>query len=255
MLRSHFGSAAHLIVGISLTRILQWDLVWGVLRGIGNRGGGGMREQEVSSCEGGGSTEIRRTTAENLRAGRLLKTRVPGSRVRPAWCAARRPFSGGHWGRDVVVQSPERSEEAAADGFAAKQLQVGLAPMGGKLCGKPEQPEAEPIRLGRPPGTREEVLAQHMQGLVSHDGETPQEGIAPEVVHGGLTGRELGELLDPLLHHGTVVVATPGGQSLDALDVGQHVRLELDIAGIELQHSPGLDRLSGLDREETHIPE
>ena len=94
-----------------------------------------------------------------------------------------------------------------------------------------------------------------MQGLVSHDGETPQEGIAPEVVHGGLTGRELGELLDPLLHHGTVVVATPGGQSLDALDVGQHVRLELDIVGIELQHSPGLDRLSGLDREETHIPE
>ena len=153
MLRSHFGSAAHLIVGISLTRILQWIWFGGFARDR-EPGGGGMREQEVSSCEGGGSTEIRRTTAENLRAGRLLKTRVPGSRVRPAWCAARRPVSGGHWGRDVVVQSPERSEEAAADGFAAKQLQVGLAPMGGKLCGKPEQPEAEPIRLGRPPGTR-----------------------------------------------------------------------------------------------------
>ena len=44
----------------------------------------------------------------------------------------------------------------------------------------------EPLRLGHPPGAREEVLAHLMQSLVGHGGETPQEGIAPEVVPGGL---------------------------------------------------------------------
>ena len=61
-----------------------------------------------------------------------------------------------------------------------------------------------------------------MQGL-GHDGETPQESIAPEVVDGSLVGRELGELPGPLLHHGTVNVAAPSGQGVDGRNVGQHV--------------------------------
>ena len=177
--------------------------------------------------------------------------------MRPTWRAARPPDSGGRRGRDVVVQSPEGREEAEADGFVAKQLEVALASMGGQLRGKPEQPEAEPLPLRRPPGARGEVLAPRMQGLVAHDGEAPQEGIAPEVVDGGLAGRELGEFLDPLLDDGTAVVSALGGQGVDALDVGQqHVRLVAHLAGVALQHSLlGLDRLSGLDREETRIPE
>ena len=50
-----------------------------------------------------------------------------------------------------MVQSPQGREEAEADGFVAKQLEVALASMGGQLRGKPEQPEAEPLRLRRPP--------------------------------------------------------------------------------------------------------
>ena len=87
-------------------------------------------------------------------------------------------------------------------------------------------------------------MAQRMQGL--HGGETPQEGIASEVVDGGPAGRELGEFLDPLLDDGTAVVTAPRAQGVDALDVGQHVRLAAHLVGVELQHSLlGLDRLWG----------
>ena len=51
---------------------------------------------------------------------------------------------GGHG--SAAMRRPE------ADGFVAKQLKVALASMGGQLRGKPEQPEADPLRLRRPPG-------------------------------------------------------------------------------------------------------
>ena len=80
--------------------------------------------------------------------------------------------------------------------------------------------------------------------VFGHDGETPQEGIAPELFDGSLAGRELGELPGPLLHHGTVVVAAPDGQGVDSRNVGQHVRLAHDVVRVELQPSLlGLDRL------------
>ena len=59
----------------------------------------------------------------------------------------------------MAVEGPQGGEEAEADGFAAKELEVVLAGVGGQLRGKPEQPEAEPLGLRRPPGAGEEVFA------------------------------------------------------------------------------------------------
>ena len=105
------------------------------------------------------------------------------------------------------------------------------------------------------------MLAQRMQGLVAHDGEAPQEGVAPEVVDGGLAGAVLpaeswasssircSTTAPPLYRRQAVRAWMPWM-------FGQHVRLVAHLAGVELQHSLlGLDQLSGLDREETRTPE
>ena len=68
------------------------------------------------------------------------KTGGPGGwwRHGPYDCATRPGMvfgSGGQWAWDVVVESPEGSQDAQADGLVAQQLQIGLAPVGGQLGG------------------------------------------------------------------------------------------------------------------------
>lgn len=65
-----------------------------------------------------------------------------------------------------MVEGSQGGQQAAADRFAARELEVVLARMGGQLRGKPEEPVAEPFRLGRPPGAGEEVFAQRVQRLL-----------------------------------------------------------------------------------------
>ena len=67
-----------------------------------------------------------------------------------------------------------------------------------------------------------------MQGLVGNCQGGPVEGVVLEVVDRGLAGRVLAELFDLMLDHGTGVVAAPSGQGVDARDVRQYVRFELD---------------------------
>lgn len=65
------------------------------------------------------------------------------------------------------------------------------------------------------------VIAQRVQRLVRHHGQASEQGVAATVVHSRPARRELGQLLDPLFDHRARVVAAPGGQSVDAADVGE----------------------------------
>jgi len=49
--------------------------------------------------------------------------------------------------------------------------------------------------------------------------------------------RELAELGDPLLDDGPPVVEPPGGEPVDAFDVGEHVSSERYLVGIELKRA------------------
>ena len=157
--------------------------------------------------------------------------------------------------RDAVVEGPQGGQQAASGRLAAKQLKVDLARMRRQLRGDPEEPEPEPLGLRRPPGTGEVVFAKRVQRLVGHDGEAPQQGVAVEIVHGRPAGRQLGQFLDPLLDHGALVVEAPGGQGVDAFDVGQHVRLAQDLVRIDAQHAFVADGPRGLNREQACAPQ
>ena len=124
-----------------------------------------------------------------------------------------------------------------------------------QLRGQPEEPQAEPLGLRPPPGPGEMVLAQRVQRLVRHGGQTPQQGVAAHIVHRCPARRELGHLLDSLLDHRARVVAAPRRQGVDAADVGEHVGLAEDLVGVDRQRSVGLQGPGGLDRQQPRAPE
>ena len=72
-----------------------------------------------------------------------------------------------------MVECPQRGQKAPADRFAPKELEIALARVRGQLRGLPEEPEAEPPGLRRPPGAGEVVVAQRVQRLVRHHGQAP----------------------------------------------------------------------------------
>lgn len=74
-----------------------------------------------------------------------------------------------------------------------------------------------------------------MQGPVGQGRQTPEEGVATGVVDRCLAGRELDELFDPMLDHGASIVGASGGHGVDARNVGQHVGLEPDLVGVQIE--------------------
>ena len=94
-----------------------------------------------------------------------------------------------------------------------------------------------------------------VQELVGDGSESPQECIAVEVIDGGGPCSELAEFLDPLFDDRTVVVAAPGGEGVDAFDVGEHVSAQGDFVGVEREGVWALERTPCLEREKTDAPQ
>jgi len=157
-------------------------------------------------------------------------------------------------------QDAERPEQARPEGLVAQELEVVLAGVRRELAGQAEEPATEPLGLSASPVSGEAERAEHVQDLIGHGSEAPEQGIAVQVVDGGLADRELPELLDPLLDEGPTVVGPPGGQDVDAVEVGEDVGALGDLVGIEgeavLDVPSGLGEGStDLEREQTHAPE
>ena len=91
--------------------------------------------------------------------------------------------------------------------------------MGGDPRGGAQQAQPDAARLHGAPAAAEEVRAQDVEELVGEHGEAPQQGVAAEVVHRGAAGRELAQLLDPLLDDRARVVGAPRLDGADAPDI------------------------------------
>ena len=168
----------------------------------------------------------------------------------PAW----REGSGGHRWRHGVVQSTQGGEEAGADGFAAKELEVVLAGVGwsasredgtargGAAWAAPSarsrrgSVRAGSAASGRP--RRRGSTAGRCRRCRQPPSCRPTAGPVPRSAAGPRRPCCRG--------------ATRSG--VDATDVGQHVRLAQDLVGVERQRSLGLGGPRGPDREETHAP-
>ena len=88
-----------------------------------------------------------------------------------------------------------------------------------------------------------------MQDLVGEHTEAPEQGVALEVVDGGVAEGELAQLFDTLLDDSALVVASPGGDGVNALAVGEHMMAQAHLLLVETVHVFPLERPPGRDGE------
>jgi len=165
--------------------------------------------------------------------------------------------SAGGWNRrwKPLDDAAKRGQEDTASWVVLQELEIGLSRVAGELGREAEQPEPEALGLGAAPGTGKSGGAERMQDLVGKDTQAPEEGVAVEVIDGGASQTELAEFGDALFDDGSLVVASPGGEGMDALDVGEDMRGEGHLVGIELQEVLALKGSAGLEGEEPCTPE
>jgi hypothetical protein len=144
-----------------------------------------------------------------------LETPLPGPSVGgPVSVRWAGPTSGRSRRGPELGGPPERLEKEGPDRLVADELDVLLSGVAGQLGREPEEPGPDPVRLSPPPASLECGGPKEVEELIGHGRQLPEQGVAPQVVHGGTAGTELGEFLDPLLHDGAVVVEAPGGEGV-----------------------------------------
>jgi hypothetical protein len=159
----------------------------------------------------------------------------------------------GQW--RAISQSPECFQEEQSSRILAEQLDIVLPRVSGELGRHAKQPRPEPFGLSRPPATRQGCGSDEVQELVGQGVERPEQGIAFEVIDGGLAGGELAQLLDPLLDEGALVVEPPGADGVDPLQIGQHMGALGDLVGVEFEGLFGGQGPTGLERKQSAAPE
>ena len=172
-----------------------------------------------------------------------------------AWRRARREWSGWEWRRESGGEASESEQDMGSGGIVTEQLDVELAAVAGELGGQAEEPKPEAVGLGRAPGSGEGRGPDRVQELVGDGPQDPEESIAVEVIDGGGPCSELAEFLDPLFDDSTPVVAAPGGEGVDAFDVGEQVSAHENLVGVELEGVVvACERMACLEREKTDAP-
>ena len=146
---------------------------------------------------------------------------------------ARGESSGWGWRRESGGEASESEEDMGSGGIVTEQLDVELAAVAGELGGQAEEPKPEAVGLSCAPSAGEGGGPERMQELVGDGTCGPEEGVAVEVIDGGGPCSELAEFLDPLFDDRALVVAAPGGEGVDAFDVGEHMSAQADLVGVE----------------------
>ncbi len=169
----------------------------------------------------------------------------------------KRVTSAGGWNRGwkPVEEATKRGEEDTGSRVVLQELEVGLSRVTGEFGGEAEQPEPEALGLGATPGTGEGGGTERMQHLVGKDAQAPEEGVAVEVIDGGASQAQLAEFGDALFDDGSLVVTAPGGEGMDALDVGEDMSGEGHLVGIELEEVLTFKGPAGLEGEQACAPE
>lgn len=157
--------------------------------------------------------------------------------------------------RKALDEATKGGEEDTASGVVFQELEIGFSRMACEPGGDAKQPEPEALGLGPTPGTGESGGTERMQDLVGKDAQAPEEGVAVEVIDGGASQTELAEFGDALFNDRSLVVAAPGGEGMDPLDIGEDVGGEGHLVGIELEEVLAFKGLAGLEGEQACAPE
>lgn len=156
----------------------------------------------------------------------------------------------------VGAAPPEDHVWSETEQLLVPELKLGLAGVTGNPARRPDVRVPQRLAADGAPRVRQRPEADRVEQLVREGTAASEQSVVLEVADSGPAHRELAEFLEATPDDRALVVGPPGGERVDAIQIGEDLRGLGDLVVVEIEGGLRVGQPSvALNRERSSAPE